>query len=879
MIMAAFSGTPNSDVIFGGQDNDFIDGGDQADFINAGDGNDGVRGGKGNDVIFTGNGNDAALGEAGDDFIDTGAGDDVIDSDSAFQIFVLADNNILVSFDPNTPGVTQNIAITGLTGNLIGIDVRTADNQIYGLTTANQIYLIDPIQRTAKLVSTLNVPLQSGEVVTGFDFNPTPDRLRLITNQRNLRANIRTGEVNTDTPVAYNPNDPNAGKTPNIVGAAYTNNFPPSPFNNRPTTLYVLDANQDTLAVQGGVNFPLNPGSPNAGVLQTIGKLGVDIQDAGFEITTLPNGVQTAVYVANSTLYSVDLQSGKSTNIGKIGDGSLKLRGLAIRIGSDVSPGGQDQIFAGDGNDLINSGGGNDFIDAGAGNDIVIAGLGNDRLFGRSGNDVLQGDAGNDEIQGGDGDDILDGGDGLDILFGELGNDNLRGGYGNDVIDGGDGNDSLLGEAGNDILRGGAGSDSIDGDAFLRFYALGTNNTLIAAEPAQTFQPQVLQISGLGAGVSLVGLDRRPVDNQLYAFGSDNSIYTLDFLTGAATKVSTLNTPFFNAGDSLAGVGLDFNPVPDRLRLVNGGDKNFRINVDTGMVADGNPGLPGFQPDGTLAYVSGDANFGQNPNIVAVAYSNNIAGATTTTLFGLDATRDTLVRFDSPNAGTLVTVGALGVDIQDNTNFDILSNFTGLTNIAVAVSGNTLLQIDLTTGRATPLGSLGDPSANYSGFTIALVPDPTAPSDDQIFGGLGNDFLNGNLGNDVIYGEDGNDLILGGPGDDLLFGGAGADSFIFQSIRPYQAMDFGVDRIGDFNPMEDKIVLSQTSFGKLTPDSVDFVANDDLARGSTKSIVYSQGSGTLFFNPDGGVPGFAGGGAFAQINGNPLLSTNQLVFA
>jgi Domain of unknown function (DUF4394) len=67
-----------------------------------------------------------------------------------------------------------------------------------------------------------------------------------------------------------------------------------------------------------------------------------------------------------------------------------------------------------------------------------------------------------------------------------------------------------------------------------------------------------------------------------------------------ATLVSTLNTPFFNPGDALAGIGFDFNPVPDRLRLVGSNDRNFSINVDTGAVADSNPDQAGIQHDGSL---------------------------------------------------------------------------------------------------------------------------------------------------------------------------------------------------------------------------------------------------------------------------------------
>ncbi|NJM47297.1 MAG: DUF4394 domain-containing protein [Alkalinema sp. RU_4_3] len=536
---------------------------------------------------------------------------------------------------------------------------------------------------------------------------------------------------------------------------------------------------------------------------------------------------------------------------------------------------GDDQIFTQGTDDIINAKAGNDVIDSGGGNDVVVAGLGDDRIFSRDGNDTLQGGGGDDFLLAGNGDDILDGSIGNDFLLGEDGNDNLRGGAGNDILHGQNGNDAILGEGGNDIIFGGEGNDSIEGDGFLTFFGLGNNNTLVALDPANLSEPQTLQITGLPSGVSLVGIDRRPADNLLYSLGSDNRIYTLDFYTGAATFVSTLNTPFFNAGDSLAGIGFDFNPVPDRLRLVGSNDRNFRINVDTGAVADSNADQAGIQPDGTLAYVAGDINLGANPNVVAVAYSNNIAGATTTTLFGIDADRNTLLSFVAPNAGTLKTIGSLGFDVGINASFDILTSLTGDTNVGVLVDGNTAYQIDLTTGAATRLGSLGTQPLN--GFAIALVPDLTASGDDQLFGGNGNDVISGNFGNDTIYGEGGVDRIFGGAGDDLLFGGDGADLFGFQSKRAFRAGDFGVDVIGDFRINEDRIVLGAASFGKLTAESFDFVANDQVAAGSTRSIVYSQSSGSLFFNADGATAGFGSGGKFAQILGAPTLTASQFV--
>jgi Ca2+-binding RTX toxin-like protein len=896
--------------LLGGEGNDVIDGGNDRDLLNGGEGWDVIRGGGGDDEISGGQGNDGLLGEGGSDYIEGGSGDDVIDGDRVLSIFALTDNNTVVTFDPNDPSNIQTISIAGVQGTLIGIDVRSADGQIYGLSDSSGLYRITP-DGQATLVSTLNIPLRPGEVLSGVDVNPVPDRLRVITNQRNLRLNIDTGAVLEDTPVAYVAGDPNAGQTPSIVGAAYTNNFAPSPDPTRANTLYVLDANTDVLAIQGGRDFPINQPSPNTGQLTTVGSLGIDIDDAGFEITTLPNQVQTAVFVANSTLYSVNLRTGRTVNLGQIGDGTLQFRGLAVAIAPNPD-GGNDSLFGNRGNDIINGDIGDDSIDGGDGRDLLLGGDGDDRIFGRDGNDTLLGQSGDDELdggdggdrligeagddilsggsgsdglvggsgndslQGGDGDDVLDGGDGVDVLEANAGNDNLRGGFGDDVLEGGNDGDAILGEGGNDTLRGGNGNDSIDGDAFLRFYALGPNNTLFVADPAALSQPQVLQISGLPDGVQLRGLDRRPADQRLYSVGTDNRIYILDVFTGAATLLSTLNAPFFN-GNQPTGVGLDFNPVPDRLRLVGSNDVNFRINANTGMVADNDANTPGVQPDAPLNYVPGDVNAGKDPNIVAVAYSNNVAGATTTTLFGFDSTLNTFIRFDSPNAGTLVTIASLDVDIQENAHFDILTSFSGEINVGILVNGPTIYQVDLTNGQLSVVGVLGDGTQTFSGFTIALVPDPTASGNDLLFGGNGADFLSGNLGNDTIYGEDGNDILTGGSGDDWLFGGDGADSFTFQSNRPFQADDFGLDTIGDFQAGVDKLILSQTAFGPLTPDRIAFVANDAQAQVSEGAIVYSQSSGTVFFNPDGVTPGLGTGGALTRLNGAPVLTMNDVL--
>ncbi|MEJ7668291.1 MAG: DUF4394 domain-containing protein [Casimicrobiaceae bacterium] len=215
---------------------------------------------------------------------------------------------------------------------------------------------------------------------------------------------------------------------------------------------------------------------------------------------------------------------------------------------------------------------------------------------------------------------------------------------------------------------------------------LRTDNALItfdSATPGTTTAP--VSVTGLVLGDTLVGIDFRPSlgpnNGLLYTVGVNSSngsgrIYTLNTTTGVATLVSTLAAdpadtvvpfPFTTAIGSFFGV--DFNPVVDRLRVVSNSDQNLRINVDNGLV----------QLDVPLAYVAGDPNFGDNPLVASVAYSNNFGGAISTVLRGVDIGQspDALVVFASANAGTLTTALDLPFNsVGPLTGYDI-SGLTG----------------------------------------------------------------------------------------------------------------------------------------------------------------------------------------------------------
>lgn len=247
--------------------------------------------------------------------------------------------------------------------------------------------------------------------------------------------------------------------------------------------------------------------------------------------------------------------------------------------------------------------------------------------------------------------------------------------------------------------------------------------TFDSAAPGAASSP--VAVSGLD-GQTLLGIDYRPATGQLYGLGSTGGVFILDPLTGSATQVTSLTTAVPPAATAApitptgSNFGVDFNPVPDRFRIVSDADTNLRANVVGGATLT----------DGTLAYFAGsmtappDVNAGANPNVVAVGYTNSFAGATTTTLFGIDTVLDVLVTQNPPNAGTLNTVGGLGVNASDVAGFDI-SGATGTAYASLTVDGTSrLFTINLSTGAATEIGATGVQLADVA--VAPAVPEPAS---------------------------------------------------------------------------------------------------------------------------------------------------------
>jgi len=228
-------------------------------------------------------------------------------------------------------------------------------------------------------------------------------------------------------------------------------------------------------------------------------------------------------------------------------------------------------------------------------------------------------------------------------------------------------------------------------------YSTDNANNLLIFNLTTPGTPVTKAITGLQAGENILGIDMRPATGQLYALGSTSRIYAINMSSGAATAIGTAPFTPLLSGTSF---GFDFNPTVDRIRVVSNTGQNLRLHPETGAVA---------AIDGTL-----------NPGTPAVsgsAYTNNFAGATTTTLFALDATTDRLYMQNPPNAGTLVDIGPLGINVTDGNGFDI----GGTSNLAYALLtvGTTtkIYSINTTTGAAT---AIADFPGLARGFAVGL---------------------------------------------------------------------------------------------------------------------------------------------------------------
>ena len=239
-------------------------------------------------------------------------------------LFATDSKGNLLTFDSRSPRAVRSKAITGLPTGVVlgGIDFRPATGDLYALGSDKVVYRVN----VATAIAVAEGPafemapdaLNSGNI--GFDFNPTVDKIRVTSDaDDNIRLNPDEGNLlSKDT--SLTPADVM------VVGSAYTNSSFTA-FATRPTVteLYALDIapSKDRLWIQRPAN--------NGTLIMPV-SLGFNLgANAGFDIA----GSNNVGYVAgtqmgrsSAELWRVDLATGKTRSLGRIGKG-VTITGLA----------------------------------------------------------------------------------------------------------------------------------------------------------------------------------------------------------------------------------------------------------------------------------------------------------------------------------------------------------------------------------------------------------------------------------------------------------------------------------------------------------------------------------------------------------------------
>ena len=166
-------------------------------------------------------------------------------------LIALTESGALLVFPADHPDAVTKVLVHGLDGALVGIDLQPADQRVYGLTTTNEIYTIDPKSGEAKLLSSLTVPFDGGtrwesiSIPRPIDCGSAFERRRTEPARRRRRWCHRGQSVNHAVSAAIrtpaSAGDFRLGLTHSLPGTATTK-------------LFNLDTAHDLLTVQDQPN-------------------------------------------------------------------------------------------------------------------------------------------------------------------------------------------------------------------------------------------------------------------------------------------------------------------------------------------------------------------------------------------------------------------------------------------------------------------------------------------------------------------------------------------------------------------------------------------------------------------------------------------------
>ena len=363
---------------------------------------------------------------------------------------------------------------------------------------------------------------------------------------------------------------------------------------------------------------------------------------------------------------------------------------------------------------------------------------------------------------------------------------------------------------------------------------------------------------------------------------------------GTENFTATSGTITFAAGASTATLTID--PTADTvvesnetvaLTLATG--TGYTIGTTTAVTGTiVNDDVPVINLSANQTIVEGNSNPQNVTYTVTLSRSDtrvitvNYATANGTATAGSDYTSRTgTLTFNSGVTSQSINIPILNDSINEvNETFTLTLTSPTNANLGTQTSVTTTISDTLTASVTTTLPT------NVENLTLTgtTAINGTGNAGNNILqGNSGNNILSGLNGNDTLTGGVGNDTLTGGVGNDTLTGGVGNDKYLFQSSGVFSSA-LGTDYITQFEARQDQVVLSKTTFAAITnavgQAFTDFavVANDASVDASNARIVFSQGTGSIFYNQNGNLIGSTAVFKFAYLgNSGITLSSSDFI--
>lgn len=208
---------------------------------------------------------------------------------------------------------------------LTALDFRPATGELYAMGVDGnvaQLYVLED-DGGPSVQATVVGPQFSGlrnpaGTEFGMDFNPTIDRLRLVsTADQNVVFNPDDGLTTVATDLFYADGDANENANPKVAQIAYDRNVAGS----TATQQRGIDVGVDALVTVAN----------NDGVLETIGSLGVDVSEiGGFDVSETGTAYAVLTIDGGQRIYRINQTSGAAIELGVPALGFFPLSGLTV---------------------------------------------------------------------------------------------------------------------------------------------------------------------------------------------------------------------------------------------------------------------------------------------------------------------------------------------------------------------------------------------------------------------------------------------------------------------------------------------------------------------------------------------------------------------